>query len=292
MTKQFILPNEIVKKLQGIRLTTKSKIRGHHKGSHHSRRVGSSMDFSDYRAYHVGDDVRLIDWNVYARSEKFYIKRYLDEQEMRVQIILDGTKSMMSTEEKWQFARQLAAAIGYNVLAQDDRLHLSYITDETVPPFKRKGNSAKQLMLNTIEQFPLPTLTTPFTKKAQSSLVKGNSILIVITDALEPIDQLEALISKLPHFANDVRLLQIIDTAEEEPEFIGDIEFYDIETEKLVNVTVTEAMVKRYKNTKELHEKQLKKICKKYGVAHEQGFVKEGFNHTYFSRLKKSNWIE
>ena len=95
-----LFQNEIFKKLMNVRIASKSKIRGHHKGSHRSHKAGASMDFSDYRAYHLGDDVRQIDWNVYARSEKYYIKRYLDEQEMRIQIVLDGTKSMIVKPEK------------------------------------------------------------------------------------------------------------------------------------------------------------------------------------------------
>ena len=69
-------------------------LRGQHKGSHRSQRFGASLDFSDFREYHPGDDVRQIDWNVFARTDKYFIKRFLDEQEMRVHILLDTTKSM------------------------------------------------------------------------------------------------------------------------------------------------------------------------------------------------------
>lgn len=73
------LPEDWVVRLGRYSIGTKSKIRGHHKGSSHSRRFGASMDFSDFREYHPGDDVRHIDWNVFARTERVYIKRFLDE---------------------------------------------------------------------------------------------------------------------------------------------------------------------------------------------------------------------
>ena len=90
MMKELLLQQEWLKKISGCKLATKSKLRGQHKGSHRSNRFGSSMDFSDFREYHLGDDVRQVDWNVYARTEKYFIKRFLDEQEMRVHILLDG----------------------------------------------------------------------------------------------------------------------------------------------------------------------------------------------------------
>lgn len=114
MKKALLIPSELYKKLGTMRLSTKSKLRGQHKGSHRSSRFGASMDFSDYRTYHMGDDVRQIDWNVFARSEKYYIKRFLDEQEMRVHLVVDATKSM-ATEGKWQLAKQLTAAFGHLV---------------------------------------------------------------------------------------------------------------------------------------------------------------------------------
>ena len=66
-----------------LSIGTKSKIRGHHKGSHRSQRFGASLDFSDFREYYPGDDVRQIDWNVFARTDKYFIKRFLDEQEAK-----------------------------------------------------------------------------------------------------------------------------------------------------------------------------------------------------------------
>ncbi|WP_249664529.1 DUF58 domain-containing protein, partial [Lysinibacillus sp. D4B1_S16] len=69
---------------------------------------------------HLGDDVRQVDWNVFARTDKYFIKRFLDEQEMRVHILLDTTKSM-GTDAKWIFARQIVASLGFMVLGRDDR---------------------------------------------------------------------------------------------------------------------------------------------------------------------------
>ena len=290
--KSKLLPNDVYKKLTTMRLASKSKIRGQHKGSHRAQRIGSSMDFSDYRAYHLGDDVRQIDWNVYARSEKYFIKRFLDEQELRVQIVVDGTKSMNSQPEKWLFAKQIAAALGYIVLQQDDRLHFSYITDSDRPPFHQKGSTAKQQFLHTLQHFTEPSLQSSFAEKASKYLIKGQSVLIIITDALEPIEKLELFIRRLQNYANDIRLIQIVEQNIHHPTFLGDTELFDIETEKTVNVSIASDTLQKYFESKNQHEKQLDLLCKKYSVAKMQLLVEDGFQQSFFQRLKKAKWIE
>ena len=291
MTKRVLLSNDVYKKLTSMRLGSKSKMRGHHKGSHRAQRIGASMDFSDYRAYHLGDDVRQIDWNVYARSEKYFIKRFLDEQEMRVHIVVDGTKSMISQPEKWILAKQLAAALGYIVLQQDDRLQCTYITDTDITPFRQKGGSAKQQFLHTLQQFPEPSMQSSFAEKASKHLVKGQTVLIVITDALETIEKLESFLRRLPNYAGDIRFIQVVEQDVHQPTFTGDMELFDIETEKIMNVSVSPSTLQNYFESKARHEKQLDLLCKKYGVAHIQILVEEGFQQSFFHRLKKANWV-
>lgn len=290
MTK-LLLPGDVYKKLGAMRLGSKSKLRGQHKGSHRSSRFGSSMDFSDYRAYHVGDDVRQIDWNVFARSEKYYIKRFLDEQEMRVHVLLDGTKSM-ATPEKWQLAKQLTAALGHLVLLNDDRLTCSVITDQEVIPFRKKGGVYKQLFAQTMLNVAEPSMKSSFAQGVNRYLTKGQTVLLLITDALEPIYELEACIQRLPKFAGDVRMLQLVHEEELNPTYQGDMEFEDIETGAQVNVSMGQSVLTKYKEVQAKHQQQLEQLCAKYGVALLQVPVEEGFQHVFFHRLKKANWVQ
>lgn len=288
----ILLPNDTYKKLASVRLASKSKIRGHHKGSHRSQRVGSSMDFSDYRAYHLGDDVRQIDWNVYARSEKYFIKRFLDEQEMRVQILLDGSNSMTQNDSKWLFAKQIAAAFGTIVLQRDDRLQFQCITGVKTTPFRHKGSSAKQRYMHVLNELTAEETDITFTAGASKALVKGQTVLIVITDCLETIEQLQHLIRKLPNFAADIRIVQIVEHDMQAPDYSGDMEFFDVETKKVTNVSVTTATIEQFHKVKQQHEQKLAHLCNQYGIAHTTLFVEDGFQTAFFQRLKKANWIE
>ncbi|MFF5995421.1 DUF58 domain-containing protein [Lysinibacillus sp. KU-BSD001] len=290
MTKELLLQSEWQKRIGSSKLATKSKLRGQHKGSHRSNRFGSSMDFSDFREYHAGDDVRQVDWNVYARTEKYFIKRFLDEQEMRVHILLDASKSMVHPE-KWLLARQLALALGQLVLQNDDRLSFSVISAQPVIPFRKKGATYKQAFAHTIASLQRPSLKDSFVQHAMKQLAKGQTVLILITDGLEPIAEWEALIQRLPRYAGDIRIIQIETQEEMKPNFTGDVELYDIETDEKLNISVSNQIIQQYINKKAEHEKKFQLLCAKYGVATIQLVAEEGFSSAFFHRLKKANWI-
>lgn len=290
MMKELLLQQEWLKKIGSSKLATKSKLRGHHKGSHRSKRFGASMDFSDFREYHLGDDVRQVDWNVYARTEKYYIKRFLDEQEMRVHILLDGSKSMMQ-QEKWLLARQLTLALGQLVLQNDDRLSFSIISEEKIAPFRKKGSSYKHIYAHTIAHLPEPTLKQSFAEQALKYLSKGQTVLIIITDGLEPIEQWEALIKRLPRYAGDIRIVQILTQEEIKPTFTGDMELFDVETDEKFNISMSNQIIEQYINKKYEHDKKFQLLCAKYGIATIQLVAEDGFSNAFFHRLKKANWI-
>ena len=290
MMKELLLQQEWLKKISSSKLATKSKLRGHHKGSHRSNRFGSSMDFSDFREYHPGDDVRQVDWNVYARTEKYFIKRFLDEQEMRVHILLDGSKSMLQ-QEKWLLAKQLTLALGQLVLQHDDRLSFSVIAEEKIAPFRKKGSTYKRVFAHTITNLPEPTLKESFVQHALKHLSKGQTVLIIITDGLEPMEQWEPLIKRLPYYAGDIRIVQILTQEEMNPTFTGDMELFDIETDEKFNISMSNRIIEQYMTKKREHDKKFQFLCAKYGIATIQLVAEDGFSNAFFHRLKKANWI-
>jgi uncharacterized protein (DUF58 family) len=108
-----IFDDGLAKYLEAVSLCTDSHFNGSIGGNHKTRTHGSSTEFSDYREYVLGDDVRRIDWNIYSRFEKYYIKRFTDERRMHTQIILDGSASMNGSGAKALYALRAAAALGF-----------------------------------------------------------------------------------------------------------------------------------------------------------------------------------
>lgn len=280
------LPADWGSRLSRYAIGTKAKIRGHHKGSHRSMRFGSSLDFSDFREYHPGDDVRHIDWNVYARTERVYIKRFLDEQEMRIHILLDSSKSM---NNKWLFAKQLAYSLGLMVLASDDRLTVS--AGQKAVPFRKKGKSARKLFEHFMSSVLEPA-TLSFAKQASFHAAKDSTVLFIVSDGLEPLKDWQVFFRQAPAYAHDIRFIHISTEDERTPSYKGDFRFIDDETEQVLNVTVTEEALRTYRHQSELHTKGLESLCRKYGIAYLPVRVEDGMEQVLFQQMVRKNWIK
>lgn len=281
------LPGDWIKRLSRYSIATKAKIRGHHKGSHRSSRFGSSLDFSDFREYHPGDDVRHIDWNVFARTEKVYIKRYLDEQEMRVHVLLDDSKSM---EEKWLFSKQLAFSLGVMVLSKDDRLSIS-AGGASASPFKKKGKSAKKLFEHFMVNLPDPK-SRSFAKNASFYSAKDSTVLFVISDGLEELEEWQLFFKQVPKYSHDVRFLHLSTAEERFPNFEGDIRLIDEETGTDLNVTITRQVIEAYLKQREQHNKALEALCAKHGVHYMSIHIEDGIQQVMIHQLARKKWIE
>lgn len=291
INQKLILPDDWISKISRLSIATSSKLRGQHKGSHRSQRFGASLDFSDFREYSLGDDVRQVDWNVYARTEKYYIKRFLDEQEMRVHILLDATRSM-GEEKKWLFARQIAAAIGLMVLNRDDRLSFSYVGESNALPFRRKGATYRKPFLQIVSNIEEARGATSFAREGIKMLPKDSTVLFIITDGLEPIAELEQLFKRLPRFAGDIRCIQIVTEDELNPSYAGDVRLIDSETSREVNVSVSNRVLVNYEKTRLSHETEFEALANRFGIRKTQLVVEEGFQNAIFHKLLKSHWVQ
>jgi uncharacterized protein (DUF58 family) len=290
MMQKSLLPEDWSAKIGRLSINTKSKLRGQHKGSHRSQRYGSSLDFSDFREYHPGDDVRQIDWNVFARTDKYFIKRFLDEQEMRVHILLDATKSM-KWDKKWLLARQMTISLGQMVLGKDDRLSFSYPVSEKLPPFRRKGAMYKKAFSKVISDLSEPSYEDSFTASAPSFLPKDITVLFIITDGLEPIEHWESLLRKLPRFSQDIRIILVQSEDEITPNYNGDLQLIDIESEHRLNVTLSPRVVEEYEHKRQQHFLEFQALCRRFGIHLLTAQTKDDISHILFHKMIRSNWV-
>ncbi|MFJ7932981.1 DUF58 domain-containing protein [Sporosarcina sp. NPDC096371] len=285
-----LFPDRLTKRLGALSIVSRSGRLGHHKGTHRSRKTGSSLDFSDFREYHPGDDLRHIDWNVYARTDKPYIKQFLDEQEMRIHIVLDSTKSM-GVDGKWDYARQLAIALGHIALKSGDTVSFSTWTDEQDYFYRRKGTAHRASLTKFISSIDTPGSTSNFTDRALRHIPKAVTVLFIITDGLEETDKWEHLFRRLPGICGDIRILTIHSKPEEAPDYEGDVRFIDSESGAGVEVTVTRRAVQDYLDTKSAHETQLTALAGKFGIDLIRAEVSEGVMETVTKKMRHAGWL-
>lgn len=289
MTEE-LFPDQLMKRLGALSISTRSRRLGHHKGTHRSSKTGTSMDFSDFREYHPGDDLRHIDWNVFARTEKPFIKQFLDEQEMRIHILLDSTKSM-GTEGKWKFARQLAIGLGQVALKSGDTLSFSTWTTEQNHFYRKKGALHRASFKKFISKLDQPVSDTGFAENALRHIPKAVTVLFVITDGLEELQKWEVLFKRLPGICKDIRLITVHSPAEEFPEYEGDMRLIDIENETSVEVSMTTRIIQDYNEKKIGHEAKLRALANKFGIQLVRTEVSDGAMEVLTKQMRHVGWL-
>ena len=252
-------------KLQKRKIAAKTRKRGYHSGSRKSHKFGSSMEFSDFRAYQPGDDIRQIDWNVYGRTQKHYIKRFLDEQELSIAVYLDATSSMTKIQQKWEYAKALASALSFMVLSSEDRLFFSAVSSAGVQPIKRKGSVYSRRTFMEIQKIEPAAQATNFLGCLKETLSKHQQLAVIIADGFEPLQEWENLFRKLRGLKQEFWLFQVQADEELTPAYSGDIKLIDSEIGTAVNVSMSPSILAEYEKRLKEHNEQLEILCKRYG---------------------------
>jgi len=236
---EFLTP-EAMRKLESLVLRSRTIVEGFRAGSHASPLKGASVEFADHRQYVKGDNLRNLDWKVFGRTERYYIKQFEEETNLRVHVIIDGSGSMgfQSGElpTKYDYACRIAAALGYIVSKQQDSLGLTIYDNELreeLPP--RSGMRHFRLVLERMaEHRPAGRTDTGRALHALAERSFRRGMIVIMSDLY---DDPEAVFRAVAHFRkkmHDVILLQILDPAELELSFDRVAEFVDMETgEKL-----------------------------------------------------------
>ncbi|RYG72425.1 DUF58 domain-containing protein [Lentibacillus lipolyticus] len=288
-----LLSPVLANRLSAFRLTSKRVVRGGHKGERRSPRLGSSLEFSDYRLYSPGDDLRQIDWNTYARTQKYYVKRFLDEQELSVSIYLDCTKSMGMKDEKWTRAKEFAAAFAFLALANSDRLSaIPVASPSDVYPYT-KGKAMTKRVLPFIEHVSLTDGKEAFGEHLIKKLHQSGkgSLNIVISDFLDDPTDLFAALKKMQARHQQVLLIQVVLPEEVNPEYSGDLQLVDLETAEQRDVAMSPKVINNYKQLFEAHTESIKSFCRQRGMDLLTCPTSDSLEQSLFSSIMRSGWI-
>ena len=240
---QRLLDPSVLAGISGLDLVAKTVVEGFLFGLHRSRELGFSQEFAEYRAYTPGDDLRHIDWNVYARTERAYLKRYRGETNTLLTVLLDASNSMKYSSHKVtksEYARFTAASLFYlTTQAQRDAAGL-IVFDSEVRNFIRPSNRQGQFyrLLSGLEHAE-PQARTDITKalvRFQESL-RRRGVVIVISDFYETPERIIRALEPLRFRGNEVLLFHVLDPAEVRPQFRGPTTLIEMETEESLEVS-------------------------------------------------------
>ncbi|MCA0989057.1 DUF58 domain-containing protein [Guptibacillus algicola] len=289
----MMLSPRVIQRLPKHRIQSTILAKGTHRGERKSTKLGTSLEFSDYRLYSPGDDLRQIDWNAYARTKRHYIKRFMDEQELLISIYLDATSSVVLDQQKRDLAQSIAGAFGYMGLCGDDRVSLHPIGDN-VPSFQfRKGRAYSSKLLSYIASLNHTgeRATQSFMKDVIRKLPKKSGLSIIISDFMEPLDDIKSSLKRLQAQRQQVRLIQVLTEDELNPRYSGDLKLIDSENLQETNVSMNKKVLDSYRKRLSAHQHDLRRFCSERGIGMVTCSASDEIENVMFRDLRKKGWI-
>ncbi len=268
--QRFLDPG-VLAGITSLDLLAKTVVDGLVAGLHRSPDFGFSQEFAEYRAYSPGDDLRHVDWNLFARTERCYLKRYRGETSSQVTVLLDASNSMQYTSgppSKMDYARFIAASLFYLAIRNQRDAAGLIVFDDEVRDYIRPSTRQGQLMrlLAGLERAE-PHARTDYGKPLRhfQALLHRRGIVVLISDFYEEPEAIVRIIEPLRFHGNDVVLFHILDPQEIKPELKGPAILVDLETDREMEV-IPEYTKTIYRTKMRTHIEQLRSRTREAGM--------------------------
>ncbi len=265
-----LLDPQFLARLEQLELVSRKIFLGLMKGERRSKRKGQSVEFADYRNYVKGDDLRFLDWNLYARLDRLFIRLFMEEEDLHLYVLVDNSLSMdFGTPTKLHYAKQVAAALAFVGLVNMDRVALEVFSDRLTHsmPAARGRRSLWRVIdfLNNVE--PAGPGNMRESLRTFSLKSSGKGIVILLSDFMDKggyEDALRYLVAR----QYDIYLIHVLSHEEIEPELMGDLKLIDVEDFDEAEVTVGGPLIRKYKQNLAAYRAALQEWCLKRGVTY------------------------
>ena len=265
-----LLAPDFLGRLEKLELVSRKILAGRMKGDRLSKNKGRGSEFADYRPYTVGDDLRFLDWNLYGRLDKLFLRLFVEEEDLNVYVLIDNTKSMdYGSPTKLRYAKQVAAALGFVGLVNLDRVAIEMMAGDNLkrsPTYRGRQNLWR--MMKFLDDAPATT-TGDWNQAIRNFSLKatGQGVAIVISDFMDK-DGYEAGLRALAARSLDVYVIQVLAEEEIHPPYTGDLKLTDIEDEDDAEVTISAPLLDRYQRTLNAFRGSLNQFCNRRGMSY------------------------
>jgi uncharacterized protein (DUF58 family) len=287
----MLFPPDFLTRVEYLSIMSKRVFRGTLLAQRRTMQMGSGIEFSDHREYTVGDDLRYLDWNIYARHGDLLLKRFQEEQDLHVYLMLDCSRSMaFGSPPKFDLARQLVAALAYIAMADLDRIAIVAYADGILHEFPLTRGKARILSIMRYLESAVTNGQDTNLERAVNGLLHRatrTGLAVVVSDLFDEHGFAVGL-DQLRYRRFDSHVIQIHDPKEANPALLGDVEFVDIETEQTRKVTVTEKNLKNYRRLFEQHQLAVREYCRNYGLGCTQAQSQVRFDDLIIHMMRES----
>ncbi|PSP70947.1 DUF58 domain-containing protein [Halobacteriales archaeon QH_8_67_27] len=233
-------------------------------GEQESPRVGEGLTFSDYRRYSPGDDTRLIDWKLFARTEEYYIKQFEEERNLTVHVLLDSSASMdFGGEESHKFDYGAKIGLGFCYLTAEEHNDFRFSTVGEQVDRLDTGRSNRGEVLGLIDRInglePEGEVDFESVLSAYADRIRSRSLVVLVTDCLAAADDIESGVSALARNDVDVLVVRVVAPDERDPDIVGDALFADPETETTRRSYFSQSLADSYRSRLDAHIDDVKR---------------------------------
>jgi uncharacterized protein (DUF58 family) len=265
------LPPRVADQIRGLSLAARRPMQGGIQGLHRSPDFGASVEFAEYRDYIEGDAPNLIDWSVYAKTDRYMIKRFQDETSLRACVLVDASASLNYKQTgpvtKFEYACSLAAGLMYLLVSQGDAVSLSFFTDKLTKRFAPVASvdslSPVMLEMEKIEPAGAGNIEKALHEAAEA--LGQRTLVVVISDLLQPPAQLARGLQHLQHNRHDVTVFHVLDAAEISLPMHGLVELRDLETAEKLLIQADEIRP-RYAQAVQGYLGEVSRLCASCGL--------------------------
>lgn len=263
----MLLEPAFLERLERLRLAARRRIRGA-VGERRSRTLGRGVEFADHRAYQVGDDWRYVDWNIYSRLDRLFVKLFQEDEEADVHLLVDASGSMgFGNPPKWEYAKRLAAALGYVALAGGDRVGCAILRGGRVrvlPP--RRGRAHAHHLFQFLESEQAQG-GTDLEAAARAYAPHRRGVAVAIGDLLDP-RGVEGFVQRLRHAGFETFVVHVLAEEDLSPPILGELRLVDAETGERVEVDLDTAAVGAFLRARDEFLAACQSLCARLGVAY------------------------
>ncbi|HMH51693.1 MAG TPA: DUF58 domain-containing protein [Candidatus Acidoferrum sp.] len=270
--REVVFTSDFLAQLERLTLASRRAFRGRSRGERRSPRKGHSVEFCDYRAYGVGDDLRYVDWNVYGRLDRLHVKLFVDEEDLCLHLLVDASRSMdFGRPTKLNYAIRLAAALGFVGLVNLERVGVSVLRErlsEGWPP-TRGRNQFPALMdfLGSVRSAGATGLNDGLGHYAMRAREPG--IAVLISDLMDPLG-FESGVRALLERRFEVHVVHLLDASELNPMLGGDLRLQDSETGEIRELTVDGEAMRAYRQRLHQFLDRIEVFCRSQEIGYRR----------------------
>ena len=281
-----MINTQFLDQLTRFNLVVNKRVTSTISGPRKSHAAGHGLTFKDYRIYAPGDDIRLIDWKVYARTDNLYLKVHEEEKNLTVHIIIDRSASMDFGKpiSKFDYASMIGVGFAYLAMRENEKFQFSTFADSLEIFQPKRGMSHLAAMVHHLNSTkPKGYSKIADTIRQYRKVVGGKSMLVIASDFLVNIEEIREAFYLLGD--HEIKIIQVLDRTEKELKMEGDMKLKDSETGGMLRTFVSPRMRMEYQQQLDAHCARIEEVCNKLGIQYNLAVTDTSIFDTFYKIL-------